>query len=840
MARASPDFRRLDFLDIVRHDLRIALRLFRRNAVFTTVALVSLAIGIGANSAVFSIVNAVMLKPFPYPHAERLVAIWEKRPDGHRSAMSTLNYLDYAGRSIALESIAATTGCCAYVMLGEGEAPTRLTSLHVSATYFDVLGATPALGRTFVSGEDTEGRDHVVVLSHKLWASRFGADPTLIGRSIRLDGQPYTVVGVMPAGGAFDRTHTEIWLPLAVGPDRMNRGSHWLLTITGAALGRLKPGVTVAQARAEMEAIGARLSAEYPSSNRGWSVVVEPYASVVVGQDLAQSLSLLFAAVGMVLLIGCVNLANVMLARALARDREIAVRAALGATRARLVQQFLTESLLLSIGGGLLGLVVAYGIIMLVNAGLARLPLTMATFPILIPAEASIGIDGRVLLFTWMLCMAAGVGFGLAPAFGAARATNAALASGGGRASTAVVHRRLRSALVVAEVALAYVLLVDAGLLIRSFFRMRGAETGFEAANVVTAEISLRDHRFATPTQLHAFVRQVIDAIEVLPGVSGVAVTDSMPLQGTPTLAFFQVAGQPRVERSQRPTASFKVVSSGYLRALGLRLQRGRWLSDRDREETSRVAVINDTMARMFFSNDDAVGQHLVMNQPGLGFVLPGPDVPWEVIGVIADERLTPFDDKTPHPAIYVSNEQSPTPFAGIVVRTALDASHLEKVLKQAIAAVDRDQPVSDVKTLAQLKDESMTPDRLRSSLLSVFAAMTLILSGAGIYGVVSYLVGQRTQELGIRAALGASRESLLALAIGPGMIQAALGLALGCVGAFGTTRLLGSFLFGVGPSDAVTFVTAAGLLAAAAFIGCYLPARRAARVDPLTALHAE
>ena len=831
---------RLRQLETVQQDVRIALRTLRKNAGFATAAMVSLAIGIGANAAVFSIINAILLKPFPYPHAERLVGIWERRPDGQRTAMSTLNYLDYARRSTVFENVAATTGCCAYVMLGDGGAPTRLTALHVSATYFDVLGATPLMGRTFASGDDQVGRDHVVVLSHKLWASHFGADETLLGRTIRLDGQPYTVIGVMPEGGPFDRTRTQIWLPLAFAQDRMNRSSHWLVTVTGGALGRLKAGVTVAQARAELEAIGTRLSAEYPSSNRGWSVVVEPYASVVVGKDLPQSLYLLFAAVGAVLLIGCINLANVMLARALARDREVAVRAALGASRGRLMQQFLTESLLLSIAGGTLGLLAAYGITAVLNVALARLPLTMATLPILIPAEAAIGVDWRVLLFTGTLCMATGVGFGLAPAFSAARTADVTPVSLSGRASTAAVHRRLRAALVVAEVACAFVLLTNAGLLIRSFFRMRGAETGFDVANVLTAELPVKDHRFATAAQFHGFVRQVIDAVEALPGVSEVAFTDGMPLQGTPTLTFFQIAGRPRVERSERPASNFKVVSPGYLRALGLRLRRGRWLSDLDREETSRVAVINATMAQMYFSNENPVGQHLLMNQPGLGFVFLGQEVPWEVIGVIADERLTPFDDREPHPAIYVSNEQSPTPFTGLVVRASLDPSRLEKQLRQAIAAVDPDQAVSDVKTLEQLKDDSMTPDRLRSSLLSLFAAMALLLSGAGIYGVVSYLVAQRTHELGIRSALGASRASLITLVVGPGMAQAALGLAVGCLAAYATTRLLNAFLFGVGPSDALTFVATAGVLAGVAFVACYVPARRAARVNPLKALRAE
>jgi putative ABC transport system permease protein len=486
----------------------------------------------------------------------------------------------------------------------------------------------------------------------------------------------------MPENSPFDRTYTQIWLPLAFGPDRMNRRFHWLLSLTGGALALLKPGVTLDRARAEMETIAARLSVAYPNTNKGWSAVVEPYASVVVGKDLRQSLSLLFGAVGMVLLIGCVNLANVMLARGLAREREVAVRLALGAGRVRLVRQFLSESVLLSLAGGLLGLIVGYVTTGTLRAALIGLPLNPSG-PNFIPAEAVIGLDPRVFIFTVALSIVCGVGFGLAPAMATVRTSHPDAISIGGRATATVAHRRLRSALIVAEVALAFILLSGAGLLIRSFFKMREADTGFDATNVLTAEISTREHRFASAGQLHAFMRQIMTNVGALPGVTDVAFTNGMPLQGTPTRTFFQIAGHALVDRALRPLSDYKVVSPAYFRALGLRLRRGRTLSDLDREDTRLVAVINETMARMYFANEEPVGQRLVMETPQFGGTqVMGPDVPWEVVGVIADERLTPFDDKREHPAVYVTNEQSPAAgFAGLVLRASFDPLRMEEAL---------------------------------------------------------------------------------------------------------------------------------------------------------------
>jgi predicted permease len=821
-------------------DVRYAARMLRKNPAVTVVVLLTLTLGIGVNTAIFSFVDAILLKPLPYPNADRIVGIWERRPSGQPNSMTTLNYLDYAKQSTVFERIAATTGCCAYTMLGGETASTAMLALHVSPSYFDILGAAAAHGRTFMRGDDEPGRDHVVVLSHRLWASRFGSDTGLIGRTIRLDAEPYTVIGVMPEKSPFDRMYVQLWLPVTFGPERMNRTSHWLLSLTGGALGLLKPGVTIERARAEMEAIGARLSTEYPNTNKGWSVVLQPYAAIVVAKDLQQSLYLLLAAVGMVLLIGCVNVANVMLGRGLAREREVAVRLALGAAPGRVIRQFLTESLLISISGGVLGIVVGYAFVALLKATFAALPLTMAILPILIPAEASILIDWRVLSFATVLSIVSGVAFGLAPAIATTSASRAASIGSGRRTSTTVVHRRVRSALVVAEVALAFVLVANAGLLIRSFVNMRHTDTGFDAANVLTAELPVREHRFADVGQLRAFMHRIVAAVRALPGVSDVAFTDGMPLQGVPTGMFFQIASRLVVERAQRPVGDFRLVSPAYFRVLGLRLRRGRVLSDVDRDDTPLVAVINETLARQYFANEDAVGQHLLMNRPEFGPVYSGETSSFEIVGVIADERLTPFDDKREHAAIYVSNEQDGRGFAGVVVRTSLDPSLMQRGLQTAIAAVDKDQAVTEVKTLDQLKSDAMLPDRLRSALMGIFATIALALSAIGIYGVIAYSVVQRTQEIGIRAALGASPANLVRLIVGGGIWLAAAGLALGSVAAIGVNRLLSSFLFGVGSSDFVTLIVTAGVLAAVATVACYIPARNATRIDPLTALRAE
>jgi putative ABC transport system permease protein len=834
------DVRGIRVVEATAQDVRYATRMLRKNPGVTIVALLTFTLGIGANTAIFSLVKAILLTPLPYADADRIVGIWEKRPSGDRNAMSTLNYLDYANQSAVFEHIAATTGCCSLVTLNNDAAPIQLRALRVSSPYFDILGANAALGRTFVAGDDQPGRDHVVVLSHALWSSQFGADTALIGRPIRLDAEPYTVVGVMPANSPFDRTWTQLWLPLSFRPDRMNRNMHWLLSPTGGALALLKPGITLARARAEMNAISARLAADHPNSNAGWGVEVEPYAAIIVGKDLQQSLYVLFAAVVMVLFIGCVNLANVMLARDVARAHEVAVRLALGARRGRLIRQFLTEALLLSLLGGLLGLVVGYAATAALRTALLELPLNPSMPPNSVPAEAIIGIDRHVLIFTLTLSLFSGIVFGLAPAIAATRGTGTRFTGAWRKANAHVVHRRLRSTLIVTEVALTFVLLTGAGLLIRSVVKMRQADPGFNATNVMTVGLPIRENRFSDPQQLNVYLHQVVTTLESLPGVRDVALTDGFPFQGVPTGRLFQIVGQPFVERARRPVCDFKTVSPSYFRALNLRVRKGRGLSDHDRDGSPLVTVINETMARIYFLNEDPVGQHILMEQVLPGMTQFGPqEVPWEVVGVIADERLTPFADKREHAAVYVTNEQNPTTFAAVVVSTAFDPSRIQEPIRKAVLAIDRDQ-ATDMKTLDQLKSESMASDRQRSSLVGLFAAVALLLSAIGIYGVISCVVVQRTHEIGIRAALGASPGELRRLILRHGMALTGMGLTLGFAAALGLTRLLSTFLFGVRSSDPITLSATVGILAGVAVTACYIPARQVTRIDPLIALRYE
>jgi putative ABC transport system permease protein len=530
----------------------------------------------------------------------------------------------------------------------------------------------------------------------------------------------------------------------------------------------------------------------------------------------------------------------VMLGRGLAREREVTVRLALGAAPGRVIRQFLTESLLISISGGVLGIVVGYAFVALLKGTFAALPLTTAILPILIPAEASILIDSRVLSFATVLSIVSGVAFGLAPAIATTRASRAASIGSGRRTSTTVVHRRVRGALVVAEVALAFVLVANAGLLIRSFVNMRQTDTGFDAANVLTAELPVREHRFADVGQLRAFMHRIVANVRALPGVSDVAFTDGMPLQGVPTGMFFQIASRPVVERAQRPVGDFRLVSPAYFRVLGLRLRRGRVLSDLDRDDTPLVAVINETLARQYFANEDAVGQHLLMNRPGFGTVYSGETSSFEIVGVIADERLTPFDDKREHAAIYVSNEQDGRGFAGVVVRTSLGP------VLDAARAPDGDccggqglgsHRGEDARSAEVGCNDSGSPEVGADGHICHDRARTIgdrHLRRDRIFGGSAHAGNRHPRGSRCQSA------NLVGLIVGGGIWLAAAGLALGCVAAIGVNRLLSSFLFGVGSSDFVTLIATAGVLAAVATVACYIPARNATRIDPLTALRAE
>ncbi len=805
-------------------DARYALRTLRRDAGFTAAALLILALGIGANTAIFSFVDSVLLKPLPYTDADRIVRVVEKPPGYARNSISTLTFLDWERQNTVFEYIAARAGGDV-TLAGFGE-PVQLHGSRVSARYFDVFGIRAERGRTFVSGEDQRGKEQVAVLSHALWVSQFGADPNLVGRTIRLDGEPHTVVGILPEGGAFDRSYDQIWMPLAFKPENMTRNFHWLLSFA-----KLKRGVTVETARARMDAIGARIAQDYPDSNKGWGVVVERLADTVVDVELKRSLYVLLAAVGMVLLIGCANLANLTLSRGAARERELAVRSALGAGRPRLIRQFLAENLLLSLAGGLLGLGVAYATMAALKAALP---------PYTLPQEVEVTMDGGVLLFALAISVATGILFGLAPALGATKTNIGASLKEGARGAIGGSRSRLRGALAVAEVAMAFMLLTGAGLLIRSFFQMQQADTGFDATNVLTAELPLSDKRYPDPVQLQIYLHQITDNLQALPGVRDVAFASAAPMRGWGYGMPFQIAGRPAVDRSNRPPCFFKMVSPSYFRAVGMRLREGRGLSDRDVAGAPPSAVVNQTMVRKFFKNQDPIGQRILVQQIIPGKTQLGPEIAWQIVGVVADERVTYLDDKRDNPGMYVTTEQSPVYFGSLVVRAAIDPSSLEKAIRSAVYAVNKDQPLAEVKTLEQIKSESMAGDRLRSLLLGVFAGIALLLSAVGIYGVISYSVVQRTGELGIRGALGATRGNLLGLILRSGIRTMAAGLAIGLLGALGLTRLLATMLFGVGVRDPLTIAGVACILSAVGLLACYIPAFRASRVDPMVALRYE
>ena len=800
------------------------MRTLRKSPGFTTVGVLTLAIGIGANTAIFSFVNGVLLKPLPYGEPERIVRVLEKPPGGGRNGISTLNYLDWQKDNTVFEYMAAQTG--GSVTLTGVTEPVQLRGSRVSPHYFDIFGIKATLGRTFAADEDQLGKHRVAVLSHALWSSQFGADPNVIGRSIALDGYPHTVIGVLPANGAFDRAFAQIWRPLAFEPENMTRNFHWF-----GALAKLKQGVTLKQATTQMDAIGARIAQDYPDSNKGWGVTIDPFADTVVGTQLRQSLYVLLSAVGMVLLIGCANLANLTLARGTAREREVAIRASVGAGRWRLVRQFLTENVLLSICGGVLGLALGFAL----KAGLELL-----IPPFSLPREADVAIDARVLLFTLAVAILTGVIFGLAPALQATRPNLAGCMKEGGRGASAGGRHRVRGALVVTEVALAFVLLAGAGLLIRSFFQMQQVDTGFDSTNVLTAGLPIPDKRFPDPQQLNAYLQQVVSSVEALPGVRDVALTSALPMQGWGYGMPFQRADKPMVDRANRRGCFFKMVSPSYFRALGMTLRKGRPLGEHDAKGGPPVAVINETMTRLYFKDEDPIGKRILVQEIVPGKTQLGAEIPWEVIGVVADEKVNNIDSRGDNPGMYVSNAQSPVFFQALVVRAAMNPAALRQALSKAIHEINKDQTLTDVKTLDQIKAESMASNRLRSLLLTVFASIAVLLAAIGIYGVIAYSVEQRTHELGIRAALGASRGDLLRVVLRSGMLMAGLGLLLGFAGAFGLTRLLANLLFGVGERDPMTIGTVAALLSGVALLACYIPARRATKVDPMVALRYE
>ena len=795
--------------------------MIRHTPGFTTIAVLTLALGIGANTAIFSFVDAVLLKPLPYPRAEEIVNVSEKPPGGNRNGISTLNFLDWKNQNTVFTAMAAETG--GGVTLTGVDVPVQLQGKRVSASYFDILGLKPALGRTFAPDEDQPGKDQVVILSHRIWESRFGADPGIIGKTLRLDNRPCTVIGVLRRG-ATDRSWNDIWTPLAFIPADMTRDFHWMMSWA-----RLKPGVSLEKARAQMKAIAGRIERDYPKSNKGWSATVDRFADLFVDDDLRRSLLVLLGAVGAVLLIGCANLANLLLARAASREREISIRSALGAGRWRLLRQLLTESILLATIGGAAGLLVGIGSISALKKWIP---------PYLLPPEADVHLDARVMLFTAAIVILTGILFGLAPALQATRADlGGSLKEGGRGSTTGVGRRRIRSALVIAEVALAFVLLSSAALFIRSFYQLQQVDTGFQSTNALAMWLPMSSTEYQSGPQVIGYLNQMMEKVGAVPGVRDVATTSALPLGGWGYGMPFRIEDQ-QTARESRAGCFYKMVSPSYFRALGMRMVKGRGLSETDTIGSPPAIVVNETLVKRYFKNQEPLGKRILIEQIITGKHDLGPEIPWQVVGVVADEKVNSLDDSSP--GVYVSFKQSTPVETGLVVKTAMDPGIVTKSIQRAIWAVNKNQAVNDIKTLETIKSESLGGNRLRTALLGSFAGLAMLLAAIGIYGVISYSVAQRTHEIGVRAALGATNWDQLRLVLGSAMSLAGIGLGIGILGSLAFTRVLSSLLFGVSPRDPVTLAIVAAVLAAVAFIACYVPARRATRVDPVVALRYE
>ena len=803
-------------------DIRYGARMLWKNPGFTVVAVAALALGIGATTTIFSIINAVLLRPLPYAEAERLVMVWmDNRQMGmNEDIHSWPNLNDYREQNRVFEALAAYRGASAN-LTGEGE-PERILGAAASANFFEVMRVAPVAGRVFTAEEDRQGSDRVILISHGLWRRRFGADPQLVGRDISLNGVNRTVIGIMPPDFRFPSREAEFWMPLAAPPQfTANRETYWLTVI-----GRLRPDATLEQARAEMEGIARRLEEQYPATNRGMGVNLVSLREQTIGR-VRPALLVLLGAVGFVLLIACANVANLLLARAGAREREFAVRAAIGAGRLRIIRQLLVESALLALVGGALGVLLAVW-------GLDALKLVA---PADMPRLDQVGVDARALAFTLGVASLTALLFGLAPALQAANANlSDTLKEGGKGAMRSVRSRRLRRALVVSEIALALVLLIGAGLLLKSFARLQATDLGFRTEGLLTARLQLPASKYARDDQRAAFFNQLLERLGSVPGVEAAGTTTSVFLSSLPNSAYFNIEGRPRVQAGERVEVPIDTVSSNYFQTIGVPITRGRAFSARDSRDAPPVIIINETLARRFFANEDPLGRRIVYGDN------PDPEQnPWRtIVGVVADTRRTGVDAEV-RPETFLPMVQDTPGAMTIVVRTASsDPVRLASIVRNEVWRVDRDQPVYAIKTMNDVVAGMSAQRRLNTILLGIFAVVALALAAIGIYGVMNYTVTQRTHEIGIRLALGAQQRDVLRLVVGQGMLLAALGVAAGLIGAFALTRLMASLLYGVSTTDPLTFVGVPVLLAGVALVACYLPARRAMKVDPMVALRYE
>jgi len=794
------------------NDARYGLRQLARTPGFTAVALLTLALGIGASTAIFSVVNGVLLRPLPYPEPDALVRVHEIVPQYGQFSVAPANLLDWRQQNTVFEHIAGFNGDRATYIGDSG--PVMLTGASVSWDMFDLLRVSPALGRSFRAEEDAPGKNTVIVISHGFWQRVFGQDPSVLGRAITLSGVPVTIVGVMPAGFVFPSSNLDYWRPIALDPANATRGGHFL-----GVVARMKPGITLDQARAEMKTIAERLAVQYPKNSANESAEVRSLHAEIVG-GIRPALLTLLGAVAVVILIACANVANLLLVRASVREREIAVRTALGAGRGRLVRQMLAESLVLSLAGGALGVALAY----------AAIPAIHSLSAGSIPRVANVALDVRVLGFALGISVLTGILFGLAPAWQASRTVVGAVLKEGGRSAAAGGGRWVRNTLLVGEVALSIVLLVGAVLLLRSFVKVTNVDPGFRPERVLAFRVALPNASFREDHQRVAFFDRLLDGLQRIPGASAAAMIQSLPIRNDYVLSF-SIQGRPEPKPGDEPSANHRVVSPDYFKALGIRLLRGRTFTPRDLEKSPMVAVIDEAFAARHFPGEEPLGRGLDIGNGSDGF--------YEIVGVVGNVNYGGLE-RAPSPTMYVPFKQDVFSSMWMLVSTDGDPSKLSAPARQALLEVDRSLPAFSMTTLATVVDESVAQRRFSMLLLTTFAAVALFLAAVGLYGVVGYTVSQRTQEIGVRMAIGAQRADVLRMVLGGGMKLSAIGLAIGLVAAVSLARMATTMLFGVQPFDPASYAATASVLLTVSLLACYLPARRAMLVDPVVAMRQE
>jgi putative ABC transport system permease protein len=806
-------------------DLRYGLRALRRNPGFTLGAILVLALGIGANTAIFSIVNAALLRALPYDDAARLMQVWHVPPAKSFPGLtlfsvSPANYLDWKAQSTSFESMSIYGG--RDLTFGGTDHPEVVVAAAVPPEFFTVLRTQPLLGRTFTADEDRPG-SRVILLGYKFWRDHFGSDPNIVGRDVTINSQQYTVVGVMPAKFLMP-DFAKVWVPLAWSDtDRAVRGNHNYLVIA-----RLKPGVQIEQAKAELASISSRLEQQYPEDDKGWGATVIPLREQLVG-DVRTALLVLLGAVAFVLLIACANVANLVLAKMLGRRKELAIRTALGASRAALLRHVLVETMLLSVLGGALGLLLA-------RLGMG---LSMKLLADHLPAFANVTLDTKVLTFTLLLSIAAGVLAGLVPSLRFSRVdANEALKQG--TRGTSYSGSKTRNLLVVCEVALSLVLLIGAGLMVRTLWELRNVRPGFDSNNVLTMSVAVARDRFPSPATQINFFQETLQRVRALPGIEDAGAIDDLPLGGGGSHQPFSIEGRPMLPMAEQPEVDVRLISPGYLRAMRVPIIRGRDFADSDAAGRPGVAVISAALARRFWPDEDPLGKHLTLT------FFPG--IPREIVGIVGDVKVDSLNETRPVDTVYVAASQL-TPAAGedfrsfgltLTVRTKSDPHRAIAAVTDAIHQVGPDIPVTDVLSMDDVIAQSMSPQRFNMLLLAAFAGLALLLAAVGIYGVLSYTVRRRVKEIGIRMALGASQSDILRLVVGDGMKPILIGVAIGLTVALALSRLVASLVFKVLPTDPLTFTVVAVLLVVVGIVANTLPAYRATRVEPLRTLREE